>query len=258
MIPIERPAIPAALAAAGPPATAELAAEADAARRQGRPPIFAFRDRVYAHDDVRAVLVAAHRGKCCYCESLLEPTTRGQVEHYRPKDGRDHGAGRVRPGYYWLAYAWDNLLLACPTCNRRKWDRFPLERVTDASASPEDRLSRERPLLVDPTREDPRESIDFASGETELCDIARPVDGSVRGRATIQLIDLDRAELVKARREWAADVVELHRTFAALSRIPNPPADIRRLLEAVRTHLARHRDTAGRYSAAVNASLPVK
>ena len=37
------------------------------------------------------------------------------VEHYRPKSF-----------YYWLAFSWDNLLIACPTCNQNKKANFPL------------------------------------------------------------------------------------------------------------------------------------
>src|SRR5215468_8122036 len=73
------------------------------------------------------------RNKCAYCEEKLSGQP-GDVEHFRPK-GRvcdatfrqvfiDHprwGRNIAHPGYYWLAYDWDNLLPSCADCNRFRW-----------------------------------------------------------------------------------------------------------------------------------------
>lgn len=66
----------------------------------------------YKQDDVKEVLQTHYKNKCAFCEQYSE---RWDVEHYRPK-----------AIYYWLAYSWDNLLYACPTCNGYKSDNFDL------------------------------------------------------------------------------------------------------------------------------------
>lgn len=58
----------------------------------------------YKQDDVKKALQTQYKNKCAFCEQYSE---RWDVEHYRPKTI-----------YYWLAYSWDNLLYACPTCNQ--------------------------------------------------------------------------------------------------------------------------------------------
>ncbi len=60
--------------------------------------------------------------KCCFCESKVAHIDAGDVEHYRPKgESKQTESDPVNKlGYYWLAYEWDNLLIACQRCNRRE------------------------------------------------------------------------------------------------------------------------------------------
>jgi hypothetical protein len=80
-------------------------------------------------------------GKCGYCESKVTNVTDPDVEHFSPKsevaflsdDPKDWGVdepylphvkGRkkkilAKRGYWWLAYSWENYLLACGVCNRK-------------------------------------------------------------------------------------------------------------------------------------------
>ena len=88
---------------------------------------FDFERRIYAHEAVKQVLVAAQHGKCCFCEKMVG--CHGEIEHFRPKAAVQQKRGKplMRPGYYWLAYEWTNLYLACGTCNsREKLNLFPL------------------------------------------------------------------------------------------------------------------------------------
>jgi len=64
----------------------------------------------YKTDDVKKQLKELYKNKCAFCETNIE---RWDVEHFRPKSL-----------YPWLAYSWDNLLLACPTCNGYKNNHF--------------------------------------------------------------------------------------------------------------------------------------
>ncbi len=63
----------------------------------------------------RAKLEEQFNGKCAYCETKYLASSDTWIEHYRPKSD-----------YYWLAYAWSNLLPACTKCNRSKKNKFPL------------------------------------------------------------------------------------------------------------------------------------
>jgi uncharacterized protein (TIGR02646 family) len=67
----------------------------------------------YKQEDTKASLEKIYRKKCAYCDQRVEQL---QVEHYRPKSK-----------YYWLAFSWDNLLLACPTCNQFKLSNFDIK-----------------------------------------------------------------------------------------------------------------------------------
>ena len=84
-------------------------------------------------------MIKAQHGKCFLCESKITHISFGDVEHFRPKGGSrqttDEKAMKV-PGYFWLAYAWQNLFLACQLCNQRyKKNLFPLENPDERAFS---------------------------------------------------------------------------------------------------------------------------
>lgn len=156
-----------------------------------------FQGAIWGDNQVREALEFSHLGKCAFCEVEIRPGATPQVEHYRPKAGvRNEITGiMLQPGYYWLAYHWDNLLLACGSCNspRHKGNRFPL-RVEAARAYTMDDLPSEDPLLLNPFNEDPRIRIRFRE-----C-VAYPVANDHIGQVTIDTLGLNRTELVDARR----------------------------------------------------------
>jgi hypothetical protein len=127
------------------------------------------KERVYLKLD------GAFRGKCAYCETRIFTNQHGDVEHFRPK-GRvtdksglpvviTIGSRQVgHPGYYWLAYDWQNLLPSCQLCNQPsaqrsggrpigKRDYFPLRSSHRATRPGDERF--EQPLLINPVLEDP-------------------------------------------------------------------------------------------------------
>lgn len=187
---------PAPLRERGPAATEALCVEYDrssdgylsGARR------FAFDAHLYGHASVVAALTAAQHGKCCFCERR----TLGDVEHFRPKSGWRQSPGDPlrRPGYYWLAYEWGNLFVACGPCNQRfKRELFPLADPAERAMSHHADVRRERPLLIDPGSDEPEQLIGFRE------EVAYPIDGSVRASATIELIALNREDLIESRRD---------------------------------------------------------
>lgn len=151
-------------------------------------------------------------GRCAYCEGRYLAGEFGDAEHYRPKGKVTEGQSATsHPGYYWLAYEWHNLLLACKKCNSSHPDldrplkpgkhashpgklcEFPVRaaRVTCPSADPEkwmEELLAEEPMLLHPYLDDPRDHFE-ARKEGWLW------HKTERGRATIDVCHLNRKEL---------------------------------------------------------------
>ncbi len=113
-------------------------------------------------------------GKCAYCESAVRANQPGDIDHWRPKNRVTSASDKLvkiktkngtmcpHPGYYWLAYEWRNLLLACTACNRAtvktfgqptgKGSQFPVRGFRAKKMGEE---SKERPVLVNPVMDDP-------------------------------------------------------------------------------------------------------
>ncbi len=226
--------------AAPPPEPPSLSA--DRARREREAALKFFADpahtgaafskpgfRAYGSADVRETLNEAFTFKCAYCESSYGPTQPVAVEHYRPK-GRvtvatkrpDGTVAQVpKPGYYWLASNWENLLPSCTDCNSPrgqlvpgatgprtlgKADQFPI--VSEASrASRPGEERRERRLLLHPYFDEPAEHLRFvddpaslADGEVEPAPRGRSGRPSRMGTVSIEVYALQRRELINARK----------------------------------------------------------
>ena len=200
---------------------------------------------VYAHNEVKAALEKLFHDKCAYCERNIESM---EVEHFRP-------AGRVaeckdHPGYYWLAYDWNNLYLSCTPCNQRrrdnprwgdrvrlpaagKYDQFPLLDESTRAMIPGADLNREQKLLIDPCTDDPEEyfGYDPFGGIISLKD---PV-----GSKTIEICHLTRRRLKDSRRrviESVKCVMKVARHISLGNGSSNhcgATADLQALLETV-------------------------
>ena len=191
MIPLERGTAPTVLAERGQPATRrdcdaylQNQAEYDSGRSR-----FSFDSTIYGSLAIRKLLDQQQHGKCCYCESEHSETSAGRIDHFRPKGAVRQGktSVRSRPGYYWLAYAWHNLLLACEKCNRQKSDYFPIEEPAQRARNHLDPIEREAPLLLNPYTElDPSKHLAFVGSA------CRPL--TERGRVTVAVLRLNRPE----------------------------------------------------------------
>ena len=165
---------------------------------------FDFDSDIYGHRTVKQALLEAQYEKCCYCESKFRATSYGAVEHFRPKGAVQRGGNQEMeyPGYYWLAYRWNNLLVSCDVCNTtHKRNLFPLEDDTERARTHRDDLEEERPLFIDPASEDPRQHICFRRAEVVYL--------TERGRVTIEGFGLGRSGLEEARRERLAHLEAL-------------------------------------------------
>jgi len=155
----------------------------------------------YRSSSVKAKLMARQYSKCCFCEAKFVNDD-AHVEHFRPKgmvvtviDGQVS-----YPGYYWLAYDWDNLFLCKSTTNSSvKLNYFPLIGDIQRNRNHMDNLF-ETPVLIDPSKEDPRQFIGFVQEEI--------VGLNERGKQNISLLGLRNPQLDEARRIYFRQLAE--------------------------------------------------
>lgn len=122
-----------------------------------------FDSKIYGHEEVKKALIKIQDYKCCFCEAKIGHISPGDVEHFRPKAGWVQTNEKLnKPGYYWLAYKWDNLLLSCEICNRRnKKNYFPLLPNSPRALSHNDDCNLEQPVFINPANEDAEALITF-------------------------------------------------------------------------------------------------
>jgi uncharacterized protein (TIGR02646 family) len=140
---------------------------------------------------VRPHLDKLYYGKCAYCESYSKPTSTIEIDHYRPTSK-----------YNWLTFEWSNLLPACPTCNRKKGDKFPVQYEERTLNNPgcSDRLVNsealmgEGPLILNPELDNPMDYLVYFPPDGEIA----AKSGNLRGKKTIEVCELDRDDLKEA------------------------------------------------------------
>ena len=199
----------------------EVVLRALAAHREAGEPDEGFKfsyDR-YKDAEVKRALDALFHGKCAYCETFYSASQPMDVEHWRPK-GEVHldDGEKLKPGYYWLAATWENLLPSCIDCNRArtqhdvaegravrigKANQFPLvpgnTHILQHEPPPD--LTAEGALLIDPCVDDPETFFEYTEEG-----VIRPRDGlddddRSRAEASIRVYALNRSGLVSERRE---------------------------------------------------------
>ncbi len=242
MIAIHKGPPPSGLISAGEEHAKQLceAYDANPERYQTRSHSLEIRRSIYAADAVKQALEACHHGKCCYCETVIpKPYAHSHVEHWRPKSSSRQGVGEepIWPGYYWLAYSWDNLLLSCFFCNSsNKSDVFPIEDPATRARHHRMRIENEIPAILKPDGNvNPADHITFHMEVPEgLTDL---------GRKTIEVLGLDspahelrlrRLEELRQARQMSIDLMHnsdsgsqkwtvLWRTFVEVATRPDMP-----------------------------------
>ncbi len=154
---------------------------------------------VYAAPDVKDQLKTDQHGKCAYCERYFNGDY-GAVEHFRPKAAYQQGPGApiCKPGYYWLAYDWQNLLYSCSECNTGcKRNLFPLADDAQRNIASED-IDKEQPMLLNPAKDEIGDFIEFHRHMIVAKNSAPSKD---KAEKTIGLLRLnDRRDLVARRK----------------------------------------------------------
>jgi 5-methylcytosine-specific restriction endonuclease McrA len=163
----------------------------------------------------KADYFALYHGKCVYCESPLRVDGWDQLDHFRPKKAvlginrKPVEIGKLRhPGYYWLAYDWQNLVPSCAICNQQKGAIFPLLHGSRHALTPED-VGSELPVLIHPALETEKPETHFEyvpkTGALKL--------KTERARAIDEIVKLNREGLFDARRACYDAAIQLVKDY---------------------------------------------
>lgn len=208
-----------------------------------------FEFEAYKSAGVRAALRRISHEKCAYCESLYAITGRMHVEHYRPKNGVIIGDKLVKPGYYWLAADWENLLPSCNNCNTRNWEDvngelrivgkgnyFPLvdESKRASSMGEED---NEEPLLLNPFIHRSEDHLVFTDEG-----FVKPAENeqgiiSLLAKHSIDIYGLQRRHLINARHEQIKQVLADIKVLDLLHRQLSTTDDPDEVLAAIKEQM---------------------
>ena len=152
---------------------------------------------------VKEFLHNSQHGKCCYCERKRDRKMEMDVEHFRPKcavkESKNH------QGYWWRAYKWCNLLLACKKCNtQKKGIKFPLQNERNRAFKPQDDLTKEKPFLINPLTENPEDFIEYdipTNNKKPL--MVKAISKDERGNKTInELTGINDQEVLEERSNY--------------------------------------------------------
>lgn len=147
--------------------------------------------------DLKESLRNLFKHKCAYCESpISEAIGIGDIDHFRPKsNARGFDKDFSKDHYWWLTYEWKNLYYSCPNCNRYKSTWFPVEGARSKPLTPIYKIQdEEQALLIDPCLDRPEEHLIY--DEKGYVKALTP-----KGNTTIEILKLNRGELVKHRFE---------------------------------------------------------
>jgi uncharacterized protein (TIGR02646 family) len=147
--------------------------------------------RTKAGKAIYLALRSAFRSKCAFCERVNAKT----ADHYYPKER-----------YPRRMFRWRNLLLCCAECNPAKGEFFD--------------FANRRPLLIDPTRDEPAEYFTWDLATGAMVATADPVRQR-RAVVTRDRLKLDDGPLRDERR------VQLNRVVYLLAEVVNTHARVR-------------------------------
>lgn len=146
--------------------------------------------------------MAGDRERCMYCSDSHGT----DIDHFWPKSA-----------YPSKMLVWPNLLLCCTQCGRHKGAQFPLD--------------QDRPLLIDPTADNPWEFLEFEP-RTGILTMRYAADGSpnVRGHHTVSILRLD------GQREAASKgyIRSFRRLKATVERFLEAPSEANQLIMDLR------------------------
>lgn len=142
--------------------------------------------------------------KCIYCEQKNDL----MIDHFRPSTlSKFLDSDDISEGYWWLAYEVQNLMPTCKGCNEHKRNFFPVAGKRAMSTIPYKDINKvEKRILLDPRFDEPERHIRFTEDG-----VANPLTN--KGQATIEILGLNRKELVFKRNFYANSIVKEFRSL---------------------------------------------
>lgn len=207
---------------------------------------------LYGHKKIKEKLLLSQHGKCAFCESNVAHISYGDIEHFRPKKGWvQNNFEKIKgPGYYWLAYDYNNLLFTCQLCNQRyKKNFFPIRRVEFRAKNhhQSSNLLKEKPFFINPLTENPRLLINFF-GATAI-----GVDKNNRGKKTIDALGINRkGNSVSDLYEMRYTHYNLVKYCAHLSSLVADKQTSQTMIDQAKAHMKEYRSSLSQYSAMIN------
>lgn len=171
-------------------------------KRDKKQSAYTFQRRIIQNPEVKRALYDLFNGKCAYCESKLRDIGELTVDTFRPQSGAMNLDGSVsHDHYWWLAYEWKNLYPSCKVCNHSKRTRFP---VSGKRIQYDVDISVEKALLIDPCKKDDFKTLHFTYERN-----GKMYPKTERGNATIEILNLNRTELVAQRKKVIDQITKL-------------------------------------------------
>lgn len=190
-----------------------------------------FKFTAYTDSTVKDALIKLFEGRCAYCECVVTVAYFGDIEHFRPKGevvtiDKNGKRQTIKPGYYWLAADWNNLLLSCKHCNspkeqtlpngekkvQGKHNFFPLADDKKRLKKHTDDLKKEEALrlLINPCNDPDTETYFKFDDEGVIIPVAEnTVLQKQKAQTSIDIYALQRVELVLARQAKVTDTKEV-------------------------------------------------
>lgn len=184
---------------------------------------FEFYNELFGHSKIKLALIKCQFGKCAFCESHVSTISSGDIEHFRPKAGYKQNSKAKdlkKPGYYWLAYDWDNFLFSCAICNQRnKKNLFPIKNPDKRALNHRNDYKKEKPYFINPFFDNPDHFIGFRE------EVAFGKDKNHRGKKTINSIGLNRkgdgySDLIEIRKDLYERTKATYKISKLLTPIP--------------------------------------
>ena len=167
-----------------------------------------FDEKKWREPRILGALLAMQGEVCAYCQGLLTPSDRGDVDHFRPKSI-----------YWWLAYHFSNYFLTCMRCNRvRKGKKFPLENGEPGLQYNDDRdLDDEQRLLLDPCHDPVEQRIKLKrEGKAwMLKPVSREGVNDPQAEETIRFFELNLGKIPGVRLQKIEEALEEAKRFKA-------------------------------------------
>lgn len=184
-----------------------------------------FNFKVYRDPEVKEALTKLFKNKCAYCESTFLHIYPGDIEHFRPKGEIEGVVPDSKPGYYWLAADWDNLLFSCRNCNQKlthtlhgeadkrtmgKMNQFPLSDPSKYVRKHDHiggvNTEENYRLLLNPCVDNPEKHLEY--GKEGVIKPKKDALGkpSLKGETSIKVYVLHRVPLVQAREKILIDM----------------------------------------------------